>query len=111
LLGAFSQSQFSNPAGVGSAPVTSGQGVNSFRNLGYFNVDATVSKGFAIPLPGRPDGARLVLRGEAVNLLNRTNWQSFVNGWAGPSTPGITFGTVTGANQKRYLQIGGRFEF
>jgi len=111
LSGVFTQSQFVNPAGLGIVPVTSEQGANTFRNLGYFNVDATVSKGFTIPIPGRPDGAKLFLRGEAVNLLNRTNWQGIVNGWAGPSTAQATFGSATTANQKRYIQIGGRFEF
>ena len=110
LTGVFTQSQFSDPAGVGTAPVTSLQGANTFRNLGFFNVDATVAKAFAIPLPGRPDGAKFILRGEAINLLNRTNWQNIVSGWAAP-TAGLTFGSVTAANQKRYLQIGGRLEF
>jgi hypothetical protein len=110
LNGVFTQSQFSNPAGVGTEPVTSQQGANTFRNLGYFNVDATVSKGFNIPFPGRADGVKFYLRGEAVNLLNRTNWQNIVSGWAAP-TVAPTFGSVTAADQKRYLQLGGRFEF
>jgi hypothetical protein len=110
IKGVFTQSQFSNPPGVGTEPVTSQQGANTFRNLGYFNVDATVSKGFTIPLPHRPDGAKFYLRGEAINLLNRTNWQNIVSGWAAASTS-LTFGSVTGADQKRYLQLGGRFEF
>jgi len=38
--------------------------------------------------------------------LNRTNWQPMAN----DVTDG-NFGTVTSANQKRYLQLGGRFEF
>jgi hypothetical protein len=110
ITGVFTASQFVDPAGTGTEPVTSQQGANTFRNLGYFNVDATVSKGFSIPLHGRPDGAKFLLRGEAVNLLNRTNWQSIVNGLTS-GAPGLTFGSVTSANQKRYLQLGGRFEF
>ena len=110
ITGAFTAAQFVNPSGTGNGPVTAQQGANTFRNLGYFNVDATVSKGFTVPLPKRPDGAKFYLRGEAVNLLNRTNWQSIVNGETSGAPP-LSFGSVTAANQKRYLQLGGRFEF
>jgi hypothetical protein len=103
-------SSFSDPAGVGTGPVSSLQGANTFRNLGYFNVDATASKGFTLPLPGKSDGLKFYLRGEAVNLLNRTNWQGIVSGYVAGTTP-LNFGTVLTANQKRYIQIGGRLEF
>lgn len=112
LAGVFKQADFANPAGVGTGPVTSLQGANTFRNLGYFNVDANVSKGFSIPFFSH-EGAKFYLRGEAVNLFNRTNWQDFINGWAGPKnvSPTGAFGSVKTANQKRFLQIGGRLEF
>ncbi|MGO4514315.1 carboxypeptidase regulatory-like domain-containing protein [Terriglobus sp. 2YAB30_2] len=106
LAGAFTTTQFKDPAGYGSQPVTQRQGVNSFRNLGYFSVNATLSKGFNFPIPKVVEGGKLFLRAEAVNLLNRTNWQAIAN----DVTDG-NFGTVTSANQKRYLQLGGRFEF
>ena len=106
LAGAFTKSQFTDPAGLGTEPVTQQQGVNSFRNLGYASVNASLSKGFAFPIPKVADSAKFFFRAEAVNLLNRTNWQPMAN----DVTDG-NFGTVTSANQKRYLQLGGRFEF
>jgi hypothetical protein len=106
LAGAFTTSQFKDPAGYGTQPVTQQQGVNSFRNPGYSSVNATLSKGFSLPIPRLAEDARFFLRAEAVNLLNRTNWKPIAN----DVTDG-NFGTVTSANQKRYLQLGGRFEF
>jgi hypothetical protein len=106
LAGAFTTSQFKDPAGFGTGPVTQQQGVNSFRNLGYASVNATVSKGFAFPIPKVAENSKFFLRAEAVNLLNRTNWQPMDN-----DVTDANFGTVTAANQKRYLQLGGRFEF
>jgi hypothetical protein len=105
--GIFTTAQFVDPAGTGTTVVQSTQGANTFRNLGYFTVNAGLSKGFAIPLPRRTEAAHLYLRGEAVNLLNRTNYQAFGD----DTTAATTFGLVTSANQKRYLQIGGRVEF
>jgi hypothetical protein len=105
--GIFTTAQFADPVGTGTMAVQSTQGANTFRNLGYFSVNAGLSKGFFIPLPRRTEPAHLVLRGEAVNLLNRTNYQAFGD----DTTDTTTFGLATSANQKRYLQIGGRFEF
>jgi hypothetical protein len=106
IEGAFTAAQFTDPAGVGTQSVTSQQGVNSFRNLGYASVNASISKGFALPIPKVAEKSKFFLRGEAVNLFNRTNWQSMAN-----DVSDGNFGTVTSANQKRYLQLGGRFEF
>jgi len=105
--GVFTTAQFVDPPGAGTMAVQSTQGANTFRNLGYFNVDAGLAKAFHVPLPHLSDTAQIVLRGEAVNLLNRTNYQGFGD----DVTDGTTFGLATSANQKRYLQIGGRFEF
>lgn len=107
LSGVLTASQFTDPTGTGTATVASTQGANTFRNLGYFDVDASLAKTIDFKVPGRESGLKLVLRGEAVNFLNRTNWQGFVSdlGNAG------SFGKVLAANQKRYLQIGGRLEF
>jgi hypothetical protein len=103
--GAFTTSQFADPAGLGTKVLRYQQGPNSFRNLGYFNVNLSIAKGFGIPLPGHEE-ARFYLRGEAVNLLNRTNWQGIKNDPADGN-----FGTVTAANQKRFIQLGARLEF
>ncbi len=107
LSGVLSASQFTDPVGVGTTTVTSTQGANTFRNLGYFDVDASLAKAFNFTVPSRETGFKLVLRGEAINLLNRTNWQGFVSDLTNTGS----FGKVLSANQKRYLQIGGRLEF
>jgi hypothetical protein len=106
IAGAFTTSQFSDPVGLGTEPVTSQQGVNTFRNLGYASVNASLAKGFSFPIPKIADSAKFILRAEAVNLLNRTNWMPMAN-----DVSDGNFGTVTSANQKRYLQLGGRLEF
>jgi hypothetical protein len=105
--GVFTTAQFSNPPGTGTTAVEPTQGANTFRNFGYFNVDAGLAKSFHVPLPHTSQGGQFVLRGEAVNLLNRTNYQ----GMGGDVTNATTFGKVTSVNQQRYLQLGGRFEF
>jgi hypothetical protein len=105
--GIFTKSQFVDPVGTGTMAVQTTQGANTFRNLGYFTVNAGLSKGFSVPLPRRTEPAHLYLRGEAVNLLNRTNYQAFGD----DVTNATSFGLATSADQKRYLQIGGRFEF
>lgn len=105
--GVFTKAEFSNPTGTGTTAVEPTQGANTFRNLGYFNVDAGLAKSFHVPLPHTSHGGQFVLRGEAVNLLNRTNYQ----GLGGDVTNATTFGKVTSVNQQRYLQLGGRFEF
>lgn len=97
---------FSDPAGVGTESVSQTQGINTFRNLGYFNVNLSLSKGFGVPTPKPVEGLRFYLRGEAINLLNRTNYLGFHN----DVTDG-DFGEATAANSKRYLQLGGRLEF
>lgn len=106
LAGAFTAKQFTDPVGLGTQPVVSTQGANTFRNLGYQSVNANLSKGFSLPIPGVSEAAKFFLRAEAVNLFNRTNWQGIHNDPADAN-----FGTVTNANQKRFLQLGGRFEF
>lgn len=109
VSGVLDASLFSDPAGVGTGPVTSNQGANSFRNLGYFTVNGGLSKSFGLPLPGTVEGthAQLTFRGEAVNLLNRTNYQGFDSDLTDTSF----FGKVRTANQKRYMQLCVRLEF
>jgi hypothetical protein len=109
-INTLNPAQFSDPAGAGTVPVLSGQGANTFRNFGYFVVNAGAAKGFRVPFLGREEGARLILRGEAINLLNRTNWQAINNNLDQLNTPN-GFGASRADFQKRYLQIGGRFEF
>lgn len=107
LNGAFTTSQFIVPATYGIVPVSPNQqGVNTFRNPGYFNVDASLSKGFFLHVPRLGTVMQFILRAEAVNLLNHTNFEG-IDSKLGDSN----FGKVTAANQARYLQIGGRLEF
>lgn len=108
INGALSVSQFSIPAGYLSGPISNvgSQGINSFRNPGYFNVDAGLSKAFFLHIPRIGNATQFILRGEAVNLLNHTNYGPIDNYLADGS-----FGKVLTANQARYLQVGGRFEF
>lgn len=105
--GIFTTAEFVDPSGTGTKAVEPTQGPNTFRNFGYFNVDAGLAKSFSVPLPHRPQGGQFVLRGEAVNLFNHTNYQAM----GGDVTNATTFGKVTAVNQQRYLQLGGRFEF
>jgi hypothetical protein len=105
LTGAFTAADFTDPVGLGTVTVHSQQGANTFRNPGYFTVNGGFSKAFRIPHFFNED-AKFILRGDFINLLNRTNWQAIDNDIAdGP------FGYSKNANQKRYLQLGGRFEF
>jgi len=107
--GVFTAADFSNPAGVGSGPVLSQQGANSFRNPGYFNINASLAKTYAVPWFAG-ESSRFTMRADFINLLNRTNW--------GPITTDIQttgstsyFGFSSYTMNKRYLQFGGRFEF
>lgn len=106
LTGAFTPADFTNPAGLGTQPILSQQGANTFRNPGYFTVNSGFSKAFGVPLPRISEGGKLILRGEFINLLNRTNWQGIDN-----DLTDSDFGYSHNANQKRYVQIGGRFQF
>jgi hypothetical protein len=105
LTGAFTAADFTDPTGVGTTTVLSQQGANTFRNPGYFSVNGGFSKAFAVPFFFK-ESAKFVLRGDFINLLNRTNWQAIDD----DITDG-SFGYSANANQKRYLQLGGRFEF
>jgi hypothetical protein len=105
--GIFTAADFSDPAGAGvSGPVASQQGANTFRGPGYFNVNASLAKEFALPWIGK-ESSSLTLRGDFINLLNRTNWVGPVN----DISEGTNFGFSTTALTKRFLQLGARFQF
>ncbi len=104
--GVFAAADFTDPTGAGSSPVLSQQGANTFRNPGYFNVNAEVAKQFTLPaILG--EASTVTLRGDFINALNRTNWGPIVNDIGS----GVNFGFSTSAYNKRYLQLGARFEF
>jgi hypothetical protein len=105
LTGAFTAADFTDPVGLGTVTVRSQQGANTFRNPGYFTVNGGFSKAFRIPHFFN-ENAKLIFRGDFINLLNRTNWQAIDNDISDGA-----FGYSKNANQKRYLQLGGRLEF
>jgi hypothetical protein len=105
--GVVTAADFTNPPGVGTQAVLSQQGANTFRNPGFFNVNAGVAKSFDLPFR---ESANLTLRGDFINLLNRTNWGPVTNDM---QTTGNTsyFGFSSSVMNKRYVQLGARFEF
>jgi hypothetical protein len=86
--------------------VLSTQGANTFRNPGYFNVNAAIAKTYDVPWIG-DSSSKFTLRADFINVLNRTNWGAIDNDIA--SSPNFGFSTST--YNKRFLQVGGRFEF
>jgi Carboxypeptidase regulatory-like domain/TonB dependent receptor len=76
-------------------------GRNILEGPGYQNVNLALLK--QVPLPGR---ARLQLRAEAFNLLNRTNFDLPDNFFGSP-----TFGQVLSAGSPRHVQFGARLMF
>jgi hypothetical protein len=78
---------------------------NARRNMlegpGYQNVNLALLK--QVALPGR---ARLQLRAEAFNLLNRTNFDLPDNFFGSP-----TFGQILSAGSPRHIQFGARLMF
>ena len=76
-------------------------GRNTLRGPGYQNVNLALLK--QLPLPGR---ARLQLRAEAFNLLNRANFD-LPDAFFGSQT----FGRVLSAGPPRHIQFGARLMF
>jgi hypothetical protein len=69
-------------------------------------VNAGFAKAFAVPFVAR-ESAKFTVRGDFINLLNRTNWGPITNDIA--TSP--QFGFSTSTENRRYVQLGGRFEF
>jgi hypothetical protein len=93
----FNTAAFSMPAygTFGSA------GRNILEGPGYQNVNLALLK--QVSLSGR---ARLQLRAEAFNLLNRTNFDLPDNFFGSP-----TFGQILSAGAPRHIQFGARLMF
>jgi hypothetical protein len=93
----FNTAAFSTPAygTFGNA------GRNILEGPGYQNVNLAILK--QVSLPGR---ARLQLRAEAFNLLNRTNFDLPDNFFGSP-----TFGQILSAGSPRHIQFGARLMF
>jgi hypothetical protein len=104
--GAFTGVTWTDPTGAGTEAVLSQQGANTFRNPGYFNVNAGVAKSYDVPWIGAAT-SKFTMRADFINILNRTNWGPIHSDIA--DSPNFGFSTTT--YNKRFLQIGGRFEF
>ena len=76
-------------------------GRNTLDGPGYQNVNLALLK--QVPLPSR---ARLQLRAEAFNLLNRVNFDLPDNFYGSP-----TFGQILSAQSPRHIQFGARLMF
>ncbi|MEW5978429.1 MAG: TonB-dependent receptor [Acidobacteriota bacterium] len=95
-------------AGIFPLPTTVRAGTlprDYFRGPGYARVDAALSKSFPVPI-GAAENARLQVRAEAFNLLNRINLNGVENSLDAPN-----FGRATGAFQMRTMQLSVKFVF
>jgi len=113
--------QWLNPAAF-AAPTGDRQGNlgrNSLRAAGFYSLDASLAKQFA--LPKLPESARLTLRVDAFNLLNHANLDRPQNVLGAPDFGVALFGrhgqtssmpaAVPLNESPRQLQIGIRIEF
>jgi hypothetical protein len=115
INGCLDASAFSLPCPLnasGFLNCTSGQwegnvGRNTFRGPGYADVDFSSAKYFKIPW-FTTEGARLQIRGEFFNFLNRTNLNPATMS-TDVSAPDFT--KALGAYNPRTLQVGARIEF
>lgn len=122
LAGCLDASAFSDPCPLnvsGQLDCGSGQwegtvGRNTFRGPGFANVDFSTAKYFNIPWFTH-EGARLQLRGEFFNFLNRTNLNpgSMSTNLAivGTTATNPNFTKALGAYNPRTIQVGARLEF
>ncbi len=101
LTGVFQASDFPAP-GFGQE---GSLGRNTFRGPGLAQVDFAVHKNFRVPWFVR-EGAKLQVRAEAYNALNRVNLISFDSDLSSG-----TFGRATSALQPRTFQFAARIEF
>ena len=101
LNGVFAASDFPVPA-LGQE---GNLGRNVFRGPGLAQVDLSILKNFRAPWFVK-EGARLQIRAEAFNLLNRVN----LNGFDTNLTSG-TFGFATSTFTPRSIQLAARIEF
>jgi hypothetical protein len=122
LNGCLSAAAFSDPCPLnanGQLNCPAGQwegnvGRNTFRGPGFANVDFSTAKYFRIPWFSK-EGARLQIRGEFFNLLNRTNLNpgsmSTDLAIVGTTSTNPTFTKAVGAYNPRTIQVGARIEF
>lgn len=100
--GIITHSQFAQP--TFSANGTEGnEKMDQFRNPGYADTDFTVKKTTELA-----ERLNLELRLDIFNLFNRVNLNGVDNNYNDASA---SFGTTSGTNFPRYLQIAGRLTF
>jgi len=97
LNGALNPANFPNPP-FGSE---GNQNVNQFRNPGFSEVNAALSKDFAIT-----ERWRLQMRAEAYNFFNRVNLEA-----VDPNMADGSFGKSTSQLEPRWFQFGARLVF
>lgn len=98
LKGIFASGQFTVPA---TLPAEGNEKTNQFRNPGFWNTDASISKETKLA-----ESVSLQLRFEFLNVFNHANLLAVDGNMADG-----TFGRVTSQANPRYLQIGARFIF
>lgn len=104
LNGAIKASVFPLPD-VSSGPQVGTLPRDYFRGPGYARIDAAFGKSFPVRI-GLGENARLHLRAEAFNMLNRVN----ISGVSSNLSAG-NFGTATGAFRMRVMQLSVKFVF
>ena len=88
-------------------PEAPGMGRNAFRGPRYVDLDATVSKAFALPkMPFLGENAQFEFRANFYNLFNNTNLTSIVN-----TITDAHFGQASGALGSRTIEMQARFSF
>ncbi len=109
--GGFSRHSFLTgvfKAGDFATPTLGGQGTEGrdiFRGPGLVNIDANLSKSFAIPW-FNGEHSTLQLRSSFYNVINRANLTNVDYG-----VSSATFGRATNTQQPRVIQFVGRFQF
>jgi len=105
------QKWFNTDAFTAPTPGTWGNaGRNTLIGPQFFDMDFSMSKGFAIP---KLEGGRFQIRLDANNITNHTNY-AVPNSSIGSGSEGKITNAVLGANGSpsgRLLQLGGRFSF
>ena len=122
INGCLDPTQFSDPCPLtagGQLNCTSGVwegnvGRNTFRGPGYANIDFSSGKYFRIPWFTH-EGAKLQIRGDFFNFLNRTNLNPATMGTdlalVGGTSTGLNFTKAQGAFNPRTVQVAARIEF
>ncbi len=90
------------PAGGGPSSLDGLVRVNSLPGPGYKNVDASLFRDFAIV-----SRVKFQFRGESTNVFNFVR----LNNPGGTLTTSSTFGKISGGNEMRRIQVGGRLLF